>query len=84
MSTLADDVTRPSGTDNSISSACANGNRSVFPDEAEHLAASANGEELANLTDGGKQNQLPSASGSTISPADAADLSIGTYLNIGH
>jgi hypothetical protein len=72
MSTLADDVTKPSGTENSVSSASANGNRSVFPDEGEHLAASANGEEPATLTDGGKQNQLPNASGSTMSPAGVA------------
>jgi hypothetical protein len=70
MSTLADDAT---GTDNAISSASANGNRSVFPDEGEHLAMSANGEEPATLTDGGKQNQPSNASGSTMSPADAGE-----------
>ena len=73
MSTLADDATRPSGTDNSIPSASPNGAGPLVKGEEEHLSANVNGKEPAALIDGEKSHQATNGSGSTISSPDHAE-----------
>jgi hypothetical protein len=75
-------ITNPAtGTDNAISSAAANGNRSVFPDEGEHLATSANSEEPGAVT------QIPSATVAlasvvTKTPAAGELVNAGSAVNL--
>jgi hypothetical protein len=73
MNVLADDVTEPSGPDNSISLLSADGKRSVIPVEVDHPGASANGEGRVLLSDGGKPDQSTKASGKTPPPANTAE-----------
>jgi len=73
MSTPADDATRSSGNGNSISSASADGERSVIPGEGENLAVSTNVEEPATSIEGGKPDQPTNTSGSATPQGDAEE-----------